>query len=761
VVPIARWDHRKTPQYLDHFERRYSLRPVEKQRLFEHGLVSLSRLSFPSYATALHEIYQSQLPLYVSVDSILNAVYASNDQLIADLEKTIMLPRLQKALSLLRSTLKTSQSSYSPEVARDLDLYLTVAARLLGDSTPATFASTETEANPLIADTKSAGSLREVTLFGRPRMIDFSQYAPRGHYTADPQLSALFVGAMWLSRLELNLVSRSSRSSTPGMTPDPRETPREVVLALGLSDLAERSQVMKELSALDQLWTLLSGRREDVSLADLATLRRQAGIVKLSAPDLTDRLRAVIGNRYKRTIALHYMPQGSHELPVIATLLGPRVVADSMSIRLLVHDAVPDRHRLGIADLTYALGHDRALEYLTPDLKQFPSLRGQLDKARTILSASVGGATASADLYSAWLQAVQGIAENPSGVHPTFMETSAYADLRINSAAAAFGQLKHNYVLVAGQGYELGGCEIPDAYVEPAPAVFDALIEYAQRGERAIAALDPSDSTTALAYFRRLARLLKVFRVIVSDELAGRPLSIEQKRFLSMVVEMSPGTSGGPPTYTGWYFDLFRQRAAEGLAASPFIADYYTSVARSEASYVGVSSVRLGVFVVDVGGVPRVVTGPIARAFEHHRPFGPQSPRLSDETAATLDEKERADPWAQSYTAAAPADIPPLSVTYDPDASPNITVEAEIAIPEITFSLLDHHRQPIATLRRALPAGKTVFRFPAKSPSGRLLSGQHIGGLSLRAGECFYSAEIQRHGMVDGVSFSVGSSKPR
>jgi hypothetical protein len=28
AVPIARWDHRKTPQYLDHFERRYSLRPV-------------------------------------------------------------------------------------------------------------------------------------------------------------------------------------------------------------------------------------------------------------------------------------------------------------------------------------------------------------------------------------------------------------------------------------------------------------------------------------------------------------------------------------------------------------------------------------------------------------------------------------------------------------------------------------------------------------------------------------------------------------
>ena len=45
---------------------------------------------------------------------------------------------------------------------------------------------------------------------------------------------------------------------------------------------------------------------------------------------------------------------------------------------------------------------------------------------------------------------------------------------------------------------------------------------------------------------------------------------------------------------------------------------------------------RLGVFVIDVGGSPRIVTGPIARAFEHHRTFGPGLPRLNDESAASL-----------------------------------------------------------------------------------------------------------------------------
>ena len=56
------------------------------------------------------------------------------------------------------------------------------------------------------------------------------------------------------------------------------------------------------------------------------------------------------------------------------------------------------------------------------------------------------------DLYSAWLQAITGIAATPPGVRPSYMDDPAYADLRINTVAAAFGQLKHNYVLVAVSG---------------------------------------------------------------------------------------------------------------------------------------------------------------------------------------------------------------------------------------------------------------------------------------------------------------------
>src|SRR5262249_38850735 len=156
-------------------------------------------------------------------------------------------------------------------------------------------------------------------------------------YEGSTPLAPYFRAAMWLSRLEMNLASRSSRSSAPGFTPDPRETPREATVALALADLAQRANVLGAIATLDRAWGLLAGKREDVSIADLVTLRQRAGIARLTDSSAPDALRAAIGDDFRRTARFHYMPQGSTELPAIATLLGPRVTPDSAATRPLVH----------------------------------------------------------------------------------------------------------------------------------------------------------------------------------------------------------------------------------------------------------------------------------------------------------------------------------------------------------------------------------------------------------------------------------------
>jgi Protein of unknown function (DUF3160) len=436
---------------------------------------------------------------------------------------------------------------------------------------------------------------------------------------------------------------------------------------------------------------------------DLLALEQKAGIGAIDASSF-EPVKAAIGTGFQRTARLHPMPEGATELPVIATLLGPRVVADAAAFRPLLHSEIPDRRLVLPGDVAYVLGLDRGKAWLEADLKAFPALSGALDRAR----ASLASAPDAGDLYGAWLGAVEGVAHKPSGVLPSFMNTAPYDDLRMNSIVAGYGQLRHNYVLMAGQAYDEGGCEIPDGWVEPLPDVYAGIGRYAERGASVMKEIDPEDRTQSGAYFAELGKVTRVLQAIVRHELEGRSLTGDEKRFLSMVAEMTPGSSGGPPTFTGWYFDLYRGRAPEALAAASFVADYQTSAWTGQVEYAGAEAPRLAVFVVDVGGPPRVMVGPIARAYGL---TGSTDKRYTDQSVGSALGKQ--SPWAPSYT---PATAPRLSVAGearfpDPDAPPaptRIVLRSTKSIAQATVEILDHHHEPVATLETSLPPNKRV-----------------------------------------------------
>ncbi len=639
-----------------------------------------------------------------------------------------LLPLVDGALRRLHEALPSAAPAYPPEVAADLDLYLSVARTLLAGAWVRGPRAPEEQLRALVGQAMKAASLEEVGLFGRRRMIDFSQYKPRGHYAKGRALARYFRAAMWLSRLEFNLVSRSSRSSAPGVAPDPSETPREATVALALADLAERSGAMADIGLLDEAWGALAGLREDVTVAKLAELRRAAGIGALTDPDTSARFRATIGDGFRRTARLHYMPQGSDELPAIATLLGPRVVPDATATRPLVHGETPGRYDLGVADLAYAFGHDRAEHYLAGDLARWPGLRAQLGKARATVSAPLAGK----DLYGGWLAAVRALADRPKGEIPSFMETEAFQDLRLDSFVAAYGQLKHAFVLMAGQPYDEGGCAVPDGFVEPAPAVYAALAAYADRGRAALARLDPKGALRAGAYFGRLGKLMRVLGAVSEAEPSGasrsRRTRSRSSRWWSRIHNNGDWT-GWSTAYNGWYFDLFLTRPAwdtsppdkedsTAMRDASFIADYYTSTSSGNVAYAGAATPRLGVFVVDTGGPPRVVVGPVAHAYEHHASL---KERLTDAEGAKL--TTLTEPWAASYAVAGPPEPPLLvEVKLNSDASGKqrstpvtVRVRSTRALGPVTIELMDHNRRTTASLTRAVGSDATVFAFPPRA----------------------------------------------
>jgi hypothetical protein len=215
-APTA-WDHRSTPAFHDVVSSALALTADDEAQLARDGFAVPARLAYDDFASAYYDVHRAQLPLYVSADSILHAIYASHDHLLAELEREQLNIRLDDALGRMHCALAVAAKDYPRDVAIDLDLYLTVARALLGnqyDELPAIL-GTGPRAAAIVQLVRDGGALTEITLFGRHRAFDPSAYVPRGHYTGDERLEAYFRAAMWLSRLELNLVSRDTRSSSP------------------------------------------------------------------------------------------------------------------------------------------------------------------------------------------------------------------------------------------------------------------------------------------------------------------------------------------------------------------------------------------------------------------------------------------------------------------------------------------------------------------------------------------------------------------
>jgi hypothetical protein len=202
--------------------------------------------------------------------------------------------------------------------------------------------------------------------------------------------------------------------------------------------------------------------------------------------------------------------------------------------------------------------------------------------------------------------------------------------------------------------------------------------------------------------------------MIVDDELADRPLTAPERRWLGMVAELNLDRSvemtGYPPTYTGWYFDLFLNRQDDGMRGADYIADYFTS--QTGVAYVGATAPRLGIFVVDAGGPPRAFVGPVARGYEV---FGPLGARYTDETALTL--AQRDEPWAAAYTI--PAAPPPSSLQLRWDGpTRKLVLTSDRALGPATIKVLDHHRVAIETLHAAIKQGETRIAVKDKRIAG-------------------------------------------
>ncbi len=557
-----------------------ALNEKELGALSEHGFVISERHPFPSFAYGYASIYAQDLPLFISADSILNAVHESYDYILAQVESSALIPRFDALLKSMHAALPSAK--FAPALSAEADVYLSTARSLLaGELLPPVFSKNEAEVKRLVDLASAADGIVSVSVFGLKRDVDFSQFKPRGRYADFPKREQYFRALTWLGRVDLRVIDVNP--DLGGLVFE-REQLVGAVALRQLMDAPSRAT----WAEIDAAIGGFVGEHDDMTPPEIDGLLGNLGaadVAALSAVSDAKLAQAVIdGNFGAQRIASQIVISGPHAktLPLARSFafMGQRYVLDSQVFSNVVYDRVlhgnaPKRMMPSPLDVAYAaLNNDQAGMLLAPELEKYGYAPELFDMR--VLADNHGDDYWQANLYNLWLGALRALSpvgiDKASGL-PTVALTDAWGRRLLDTQLASWAELRHDTVLYAKASYTVvSTCSFPDAYVDPYPEVFSAIVSLAEHGQAAVAPLPEVASTGS--YFGRLAQTAGTLRDMAQDQRAGKPLSAEHLAFVNQAVHIKSGC-GEPDSADGWYGALF-YNPFQSVALDPIVADVHT-----------------------------------------------------------------------------------------------------------------------------------------------------------------------------------------
>lgn len=635
-------------------QKAYPFSGAQRAALQRNGFVFLDNRAVPSFGTAYEQLYYNDLPLFVSADSMLHALHRSFDDILKKLELEDLIARLETVLVSMRRDLGTGElRGLAAETVEHIDLYLAVALSLLNNRPAAPIAGAENQKiEALVQGARSAAGMKTVTLFGAPRPIDFSQFKPRGHYTDHPRLESYFRAMMWLGRIDLRLIEETEAG--------PIFRRAQFDAAVGMRLLMDQPTHEAWL-ALDQTigafvgpYDSIDPRLLDELMADLS-ISRAADVAQVSDANAQAALKRLPGGEQRILSHIVSNDSGGETLPLSRTflLLGQRYTVDSHAMSDLVYDRVGNgqipRMMPDPLDVAYTVfGNDRALPLLAGELRRF-GYDADLARVRARIDARQSWETT---LYDAWLYAIRTLSTEQAAREqlPTVARTEAWGRRVLNTQLASWAELRHDTILYAKQSYTSAiSCEHPDAYVDPYPAFYAALVQYARVGQTIIENLDPKPELKSiiLAHFNKLSEVSEKLGEIARRQRDGERISNQHLAFINEVVRSRYVGCGELAGAEGWYPELFLD-SIRSVEYDPTIADVHTQPTdRSGAVvgrilHVGTSMPKLAVVTVNTCDGPRAYVGVVSA---YHEVITEDFDRLDDNRWDSLCQKADIEPW--------------------------------------------------------------------------------------------------------------------
>lgn len=582
-----------------------ALSQSELALLEKNGFAISARHWMPTHSYGYSNIYVDDLPVYITADSILDAVHRSYDSVLEQLEEQELISQLDALLSGMSQNLADGSDSIADDVVADADLYLTVARSLLTDKAIKPLVSANAKAvQALVARAKSAEGTANVELFGLTRQDeDFSQFTPRGHYTDSPELTSYFRAMIWLGRIDFRLLETQEDGSQLFRR-------RQLESAVALRSLM-RGALESSFARIDGVIGAFVGESDYMTVANLddflgrLKISKASELASFSDEQLAQSLSE--GGYGVQRISSHIMIAGPHSgsLPLSRSfaLFGQRYVLDSHVFSNVVYDRIngdagklrlmPNPLDVGFA----ALGNDHAGALLHDELASFESTGYPTALAQMRALADGHGADYwKGSLYTAWLGALRQLSPASIADHADtdslfpVARTEAWSRRLLSTQLSSWAELRHDTILYAKQSYSSGAaCNFPDAYVDPYPGFFSALSGYAARGKQLVNALELTNtqlSTKIASYFELLADVSETLRSIAENERAGAELTPEMLAFVNDAVKVGFSCVDDAPVETGWYKKLFFD-LADSANMKPTIADVHTQPTDQDGTLVG------------------------------------------------------------------------------------------------------------------------------------------------------------------------------
>jgi hypothetical protein len=589
-----------------------------------NGFVVSERLGTSSFAEAYYRVFNDELPVFITVDSVLQAWHRTYANMIEEVEELELATLMESEISFMYQQIASlwqqlGQGPLSNSIL-DADYFLTVANSLWAGQKVAS-ALTNSSVDQHVAQTLAAIdslSLQSFILFdpNHPRMIDFSQFEPRGHYVNTARLSHYFQTMMWLSRIDLRLAT-----FYPNQEDDIRQLGTAMVLSgLLMAPFGEAWQ-SSYWSNIEQITSAFFGTTESLTFGSLGSLLASAGIkwcadVQDLATLTNLQTRLLAGKLGVQTIINDFfwspLSQAQVQLPCSFTVCGQKFVLDSWALTQVLFDRIhwePDdstnvifgkviRRRPSCLDVAYCvLGNDQVAPNLVARITNSSGVkwRDGLPYQQNLAAARdvIDGQNASIwnnNLYTAWLAALRALsAATTDPQYPEAMRTRAWAMKTLNTQMASWTELRHDALLYAASPYTPPlTCGYPAGFVEPRPEFWQRIKALANLAATNVAALPlpfppfvtlPSRNpgwggpqgyvdydlatvqSNQVAHLSNFAAQMATLQDIAEKELAQQPLTTAETNFLGNLIEMTTTYLSDRRQFNGWYPGLFYKSA--------------------------------------------------------------------------------------------------------------------------------------------------------------------------------------------------------